>query len=173
MTDRVYATVGDMRLFLVAPDEGGLWAPCGEWDGPRTPRPISEWPGIIAKWKVDMQKSSGFRVWVISHSVPKYWEQRDAVFRQGLPRGHARYRMDPHDVHLRNGNDRDPDSLFSVARGYIAMDTLEVAAAIGAAKAAHAEWVEAGKRFNAAKAAIPTMTEEEWLRLVPKPGTQT
>ena len=180
MTDSVYAEVKGWSLVLMKDDPWlratrkgeDLWCVAdGDWDGPNEPRPISEWPKVIDEWMVEKQKAEGFPVWTINHDNPKYWSRGDAVFRTGLPKSDPNYYRSgqtTHSVYMRNGP--RPESLHSQPRGYVALDTPEVIEAIETARQAHTEAVEAAKRFREAKAAIPTMTEEEWLRLKPKPG---
>lgn len=123
----------------------------------------------IDRWEVEKNKLEGISVWLISHDNPKYWEQRDAVFRSGMLKAQPGYYRDPtHTVWMQNSR-HSPDSLFSVARGYVAMNTPEALEAIETAKVAFAEAVEAKRRWLDAKKRIPTMTEEEWLKLREKP----
>lgn len=177
MADSITATVNGWSLMLVDDpwDKSGVerWFMADpRWDGPNDPKPLREWPAAIAAWEVEKQKANGFRVWLIDHESPKYWTTADAVFRSGIAsddpeRERMRYtaraeRM----VHMRNGS--DPKSLFGRKLSVVAPDTEEVAQAIERARVAHQEAVEAGKRFRAAVAAIPRLTETLWKSLPEK-----
>lgn len=119
----------------------------------------------IDQWEIARQIEGGFEVWSIANERPKHWSKRQAVFRKGYRRENPRFHLDPtHTVMTRNFQG-DPDSLYGICRGNIAMDTPEVREAIEKARDAYDAALEAQERYREAKAQIPTMTEEEWLKL--------
>jgi hypothetical protein len=174
--ESIITTVRGVELSLLPKDwrgEGGdLWAPLWGWDGPSQPRPIGEWEKVIKDWEVARQVEAGFEVWNLSDDRPKYWGKRQAVFRTGRPKGDTKYYFDStHMVHTRNGKG-DPGSLYAIQRGKCAAVTPEVEAAIEKARALHAEAVEARKRWEDARRAIPVLPEDLWTTLPVKPGAE-
>lgn len=113
----------------------------------------------IDAWEVERQREAGMRVWSLTHDNPKYWGQRDAVFRATSGYNGT----GTHRVMTRNGS--DPDGLYGIDRGDTAPVTPEVEAAIEAAREAFDAAVEAGKAWKAAKKAIPRLSAEEWSKL--------
>lgn len=153
-------------------DPRDLWMPRGPWDGPQEPAPISEWPKIIQDWQVAKQVAAGFEVWDIHDDRPKYWHKRPAVFRSGRTKDQPNYYGSPtHIVHTRNGAG-DPDSLYRIERGNCAPDTPDMEAIKAEAMRLYDEAVEAGKRLKAYMRAVPRLSEEQWLKLPIKPGTE-
>ena len=135
-----------------------LWGPA-DHDLPIVTGTIAEVRKSIDRWEIDKQIAGGVKVWVIDHPDPAHWSKRNAVFRTG---GTLADRT--HMVRTR-GFAGNPDSLYDLPRGDVAMDTPEVAEAIERAKAAYADLIAANDRWRKAKRAIPVMTAEEWSQL--------
>ena len=156
MSERLTTTYRGHELIYY--DNNDVWGPCAH-DSLIATGTLPEVKASIDKWEVAKQTQEGFKVWHINHQNPKYWSKRDAVFRQ-VGSGYGATRM----VVTRN-SPSNPDSFYPMPIGDSAPDTPEVAEAIERARAAHSEAVEAGKRWNDAKRAIPILTECQWAKL--------
>ena len=175
MSDGVYATVSGVELVLCRVDDWqrkkdgyqDLWMPCGQWDGPTDPAPISDWPDIIAKWEVAKQVDGGFEVWNLTDDRPKYWGKRTAVFRRGGHTLSGHYSAQQKQIETRNGS--DPKSLYAIPKHQCAPVTPEVEAAIEHARELHRIAVEAGQAWKEAWKAIPRLSDEEWSKLPVSP----
>lgn len=141
-----------------------------DWTGPNDPATLDDWPERIRQWRIARQVEAGCKVWVLSDNRPEYWREADAVYRTGVPSGHPQHYREPvYTVFCRNGR-HDPDNLWSVPKQQVAAVTDEVLEAIIEARQLHEKAVEATKAWQAARKAIPRLSQQDFERLPIKPG---